>query len=73
MQIGEPWLEDDILLFHVNGGPFVTEFRLVGDHEAVVGAAVHKLPAQFAGRDPRAIAGHQVRLTRQRGLSALSV
>ena len=23
MQIGEPWLEDGALLFHVNGGPFI--------------------------------------------------
>jgi hypothetical protein len=66
MQIGEPWLEDGLLLFHVNGGPFVTEFRLVGQSEAVVGAAVHKLPPQFAAPEhSRSIAGHRVRLTRQ--------
>lgn len=66
MQIGEPWLEDGLLLFHVNGGPFVSEFRLVGESEAVVGAAVHKLPPQFAGSEHKhSIEGHRVRLTRQ--------
>ena len=28
MQIGEPWLEDGVLFFYVNGGPFMSEFRL---------------------------------------------
>lgn len=27
MQIGDAWLEDGLLLFHVNGAPFVAEFR----------------------------------------------
>jgi hypothetical protein len=44
MQIGEPWLEDGLLLFHVNGGPYITEFRLVDSNEAVLGAAVGKVP-----------------------------
>ncbi len=66
MQIGDAWLEDGLLLFHVNGVPFVTEFRLVGEGEAVVGAAVHKLPPQLAGSEhKRSIEGHRVRLTRQ--------
>jgi len=66
MQIDEPWLEDGLLLFHVKGGPFVTEFRLVGEGEALVGAAAHKLPPQFAGPEhSRSIEGHRVRLTRQ--------
>lgn len=66
MQIGESWLEDGLLLFHVNGGPLVAEFRLVGEGEAVVGAAVHKLPLQFAGPEcNRSIEGHRVRLTRR--------
>ena len=39
MQIGEPWLEDGVLFFHVNGGPFISECRLLGKAEAVVGAA----------------------------------
>ena len=38
MQIGEPWLEDGVLFFHVNGGPFISEFQLLGKAEAVVGA-----------------------------------
>jgi hypothetical protein len=66
MQIGEPWLENGLLLFHVNGGPFVTEFRLVGEDEAVVGAAMNKLPPTFAGPEySRSIEGHRVRLTRK--------
>ena len=69
MQIGEPWLEDGVLLFHVSGGPFITEFRLLGKAEAVVGAALHKLPqGAFSGYErsaARSAAAHQVRLLRQ--------
>ena len=65
MQIGEPWLDDGLLLFHVNGRPYVTEFRLVHSDEAVVGAAVAKLPPEFAGPEyQRSIEGHRVQLTR---------
>ena len=45
----EPWLEDDLLLFRLNDERFVTEFRLLSRDEAVVGAAVHTLPPEFAG------------------------
>ena len=66
MPVGKPWLEDDLLLFRLHDGPFVTEFRLVGRNEAVVGAAVHKLPSEFSGPEHlRSIEGHRVRLTRQ--------
>jgi hypothetical protein len=64
----EPWLEKGLLLFHVNGGPYITEFRLVGPDEAVVGAAVDKLPPEFTGPDyQRSIEGHRVRLARKPG------
>ena len=67
MQIGEPWLEDGVLFFHVNGGPFISEFRLLGKAEAVVGAALQKVPPQFAkvAGFERSATGHRVRLTRQ--------
>jgi hypothetical protein len=66
MQISDAWLEDGLLLFRVNGVPFVSEFRLVGEGVAVVGAAVHTLSGQFAYADhKRSIEGHRVRLTRQ--------
>jgi hypothetical protein len=65
MHIGEPWLEEGVLLFRVNDGPFVTEFRLVGEHEAVVGAAVHKHPELSGPEFARSIEGHRVRLARQ--------
>jgi len=66
MQVSDPWLEDGLLLFHVNRGPYITEFRLVGSNEAVVGAAVGKVPPEFAGPDhQRSIEEHRVRLTRQ--------
>ena len=66
MQIGEPWLEDGLLLLTVNGGPFVTEFRLIGDDEAVVGAALNQLPPHLAGPKHRSsIEAHRVRLTRE--------
>jgi hypothetical protein len=66
MQISDAWLEDGLLLFRVNGVPFVSEFRLVGEGVAVVGAAVHKLPARLAESDhKRSIEGHRVILTRQ--------
>ena len=65
MQIGDPWLEDGLLLFRVNGGPYITEFRLVGSNEAVIGAAVGKLPPEFAGPEhQRSMEGHRVHLTR---------
>ena len=50
MQIGEPWLEDGVLFFYVNGGPFMSEFRLLGQAEAVVGVALHKLARRPRGR-----------------------
>jgi hypothetical protein len=66
MQVGDPWLEGGVLLFHINGGPYVTEFRLVGSTDAVVGAAVDKLPPELAGPEHRrSIESHRVRLTRQ--------
>ena len=62
-------LKDGVLLFHVSGGPFITEFRLLGKAEAVVGAALHKLPqGAFSGYErsaARSAAAHQVRLLRQ--------
>jgi hypothetical protein len=65
MQVGDPWLEDGLLLFHLHGSPYVTEFRLVGSNEAVVGAAMSKLPPEFAGPDhQRSVEGHRVHLTR---------
>lgn len=68
MSIGEPWLEDGVLLFRIKGGPFISEFRLVGPDEAVVGAAESKLPPEFQGPDlQRSIDGHRVRLTRDSG------
>ena len=48
MQVGEPWLEEGLLRFHLNGGPYITEFRRVGPDEAVVGAAVNKLPIRYS-------------------------
>jgi len=71
MQVGDPWLEDGLLLFHLNSGPYVTEFRLVGPDEAVVGAAVHKLPPEFAKPEHQvSIEAHRVHLTRQPGTAA---
>ena len=68
MQVGDAWLEDGVLFFYLNGGPCITEFRLVDSDEAVVGAAVGKLPPAYSGPDyQRSIEGHRVRLTRQRG------
>lgn len=63
MQIGEPRLDEGRLLFTVNGGPIVTEFRLLDAGEAVIGAAVDKLPPEFAGPEhQRSIESHRVRL-----------
>lgn len=71
MQVGDPWLEDGLLLFHVNSGPYLTEFRLVGPTEAVVGAAISKLPPELAKPEyRRGIEGHRVQLTRQSGTGA---
>ncbi len=66
IQVGSPWLESGVLFFKLHDGPYVSEFRLTGPDEAVVGAAVDKLPAEFAGPEyRRSIEGHRVRLTRQ--------
>jgi hypothetical protein len=66
MEVGDPWLEEGLLLFHVNDGPIVFEFTLVGQNEALVGPAVSKLPPDFTGPDfEEPIEGHRVRLTRQ--------
>lgn len=65
MQIGEPSLEDGVLLFNVNDSPFPAEFRLVGENEAVLGAASHKLPTDFQADHQRSIEGHRVHFTRQ--------
>jgi hypothetical protein len=71
IEIGEPRLDDGRLLFLVGIGdtlsPFLTEFRLVGADEAVLGAAADKLPAEFAGPEhERSIEHQRVRLQRQR-------
>ena len=65
MQVGEPWIENGVLLFHVNAGPFVTEFRMVSDSIAIAGAAMDKLPPEFAGPEhQRSIEAHRVQFTR---------
>jgi len=64
--IESPWLESGVLFFRANNAPFVAEFRLAGPNDAVVGAAVEKLPAEFTGPAfQRSIDGHRVHLTRQ--------
>jgi hypothetical protein len=66
LSIGTSWLESGVLLFRMHEGPYVSEFRLAGPDEAVVGAAVDKLPAELAGAQfQRSIEAHRVRLTRQ--------
>ena len=66
MRVGKPWLEDGLLLFYLNDGPFVTEFRLFSRNDAVVGAAVHKLPREFAAPEHRqSIEAHRVRFVRK--------
>src|SRR5688572_18154915 len=67
VQIGEPRLDDGRLLFRMGSGPnmspYVTEFRLLGADEAIVGAALDHLPAEFTGPEyERSIEGHRVRL-----------
>jgi hypothetical protein len=66
LPVGDPWLENGVLLFHVLNGPWPSEFRLLSGAEAIVGASEEKLPPQL--RTPehqRSIEGHRVRLTRQ--------
>src|SRR5688572_16887934 len=63
MPVGEPRLDGRRLLFNVSGSPFVTEFRLLDSGEAVLGAAVDKLPPECTGAEhQRSIEGHTVRL-----------
>lgn len=47
MPIGPPTFEEGRALFTLNG--FITEFRLLGNGEAVVGAAPDKIPPEFSG------------------------
>jgi hypothetical protein len=64
--IDAPWLESGVLFFRMHAGPYISEFRLAGRDEAVVGAAVDKLPPELAGPEyQRSIEGHRVRLSRQ--------
>lgn len=56
-------LDEGRVLFTLNGGPYITEFRLVGDDEAVLGAAPDKIPPEFSGPEfQRSIEGHRIRL-----------
>jgi hypothetical protein len=65
VQVGAPTIEEGRALFSMHGGPFVTEFRLLGGGEAVVGAAVDRLPPEFTGPEhQRSIEGHRVHMTR---------
>lgn len=65
MRLGPPTFEADRALFTINDGPYITEFRLIGDREAAVGAAVDKLPPEFSEPEyQRSIEGHRVRLTK---------
>ena len=63
--IRECRLDGSRVLFQQSSGPFVSEFRLVSDHEAVVGAAVDQLPPEFVQKFGRSIEGHRVMLTRE--------
>lgn len=66
MQVGMPTLDEGRLLFDLNRGPFVTEFRLLGEDEAVLGAALDKLPPEFSGPEfQQSAEGHRVRLRKQ--------
>lgn len=65
MSVGVPTIEDGRVLFTVNNGPYITEFRLLGDDEAIVGAAPDKIPPEFAGPEfQRSIEGHRIKLKR---------
>lgn len=71
MQISEPSLDEGRLLFYVNGGPYVWEFRLLDVGDAELGAAVDKLPPEFAGPEHRqSLEGHRVRLQKHLGTTA---
>jgi len=59
MRVGRCWVEDDVLLFHVNGNAWPSEFRLTDRGDALVGVASEKLG--------RAIDGHRMRLVRALG------
>ena len=65
IQIGPATIEDRRALFTMNGSPYITEFRLLGDDEAIVGAAPDKMPPEFSGPEfQRSIEGHRIRLRR---------
>lgn len=65
MSVGAPTIEEGRALFAVNNGPYITEFRLLGDDEAIVGAAPDKIPPEFSGPEfQRSIEGHRIRLKR---------
>jgi hypothetical protein len=65
MVVGPPTVEDGRALFTLNGGPYITEFLLLGNGEALVGAALDKIPPEFSGPEfARSIEGHRIRLRR---------
>jgi hypothetical protein len=71
MKVGTPTLDGERLLFDVNDGPYATEFRLVGEGEAILGAALDKLPRELAGLEHhRSIEGHRVLLRKHIGAAA---
>jgi hypothetical protein len=62
MQIGNVSLDEGRVLFVLNGSPFPAEFRLVAPREAVVGAAVDRIPPELSGPEyHRSVEGHRVR------------
>ena len=62
-----PWFESGVLYFTRDDGPLIAEFRLESPDRAVVGAAVDKLPAEYATTEyRRSFEAHRVHLTRQR-------
>jgi hypothetical protein len=66
MKVGVPTIEEGRALFTLNGGPYITEFRLLGNGEALVGAAPDKIPPEFSGPEfARSIEGHRIRLRRR--------
>lgn len=65
MEISEPVIEDEVLIFTVQHSPFPAEFRLVAENEAIFGAASRKLPAELLADHRRSIEKHRVRLSRK--------
>ncbi len=63
--VSDPWVENGVVFFHIPSSQWPSEFRLVGDGEALLGGARDKMPADLAEIFRQSIDSHRMRFFRQ--------